>query len=163
MRSQSTYSLNSMKRWEFWAVLVLSVLLLGLALHGKDRHHKKAITQFISTAQDIQAALDKFAAEHDGGYPPDAVAYRRPLGLNTRYLRWKPEWHIDYEVGDNDNGGHYACLEFCGPEGAAYYEGLCSDARLRRDYPRAEPIPGHRNRIWLIKESAKIITPKPGE
>lgn len=152
-----------MKRWEIWAVAIIALALTALAVHGKQIHSAKNYEQFIKNAQVIEEALNKYAEEH-GGYPSDACAYGRPPGLNTRYMRWKREWNIDYEVRDNGRGNAFVCLEYCGPEGAVRYKGLCVKNEIRSKYAKGQPIPGEINRIWVIKESAKILpcpTPIP--
>ncbi len=154
-----------MARWEIWIVAVLALALTALAVHGKQKHCAEGYEQFIKNAEVIEEALTKYADEN-GGYPSDACAYGRPPGLNTRYMRWKREWNIDYEVRDNMHGGIFVCLEYCGPEGAVRYRGLCNVPEYRKAYPKGQPIPGEINRIWVIRESAKVLpcpTPPPGK
>lgn len=156
---------STMKRWEILAVAVLALALTALAVHGRQKHSAEVYDQFIKNAAIIEEALAKYAEEH-GGYPSDACAYGRPPGLNTRYMRWKREWNIDYEVRDNKHGGIFVCLEYCGPEGGVRYKGLCDKKNYRIKYPKGQPIPGEINRIWVIKESAKILpcpTPLPAK
>ncbi|MFH1035483.1 MAG: hypothetical protein V1806_13320 [Pseudomonadota bacterium] len=151
------------KRWEWW-ILVLAVgLLVFLATYGKGRRERLAYEHFLQQAPLVQAALERFAADHDGQFPPDAMMTSRPAGLDDRYIKWRKGWKIDYEVHENEQGGQAVCLEFCGPFDERLYYGLCKKPEYRRLYGRGQPIPGHVNRIWVISENAAIMESPPEE
>ncbi len=150
-----------LKRWELWVLVILVSGLTALAVAGKGRHIREAYQRFLRNAPRVQAALERFAADHQGRFPPDAMHVRRPQGLGESYIQWDPSWKIDYEVHPNGAGRHFVCLEFCGPEKELEYFGLCRKPELRRKYGRGQAIPGNRNRIWLIRESADIM-PRQG-
>ena len=151
------------KRWEWW-ILVLAVgLLVFLAAHGKGRLERLAYERFLEVAPQVQAALERFAADHEGKFPPDAMMTSRPAGLSDKYIKWHKNWKIDYEVHDNQHDGKAVCLEFCGPFDERLYFGLCKVPAYRRLYGRGQPIPGHVNRIWVIREEAPIMEEPPPE
>jgi len=147
--------------WERWVLIGLLILCLVLAVAGRHRRQRRAYEDFLRRAKMIEQALERFAADHQGRFPPDAMFTNRPPYLDDRYLAWDPEWLIDYDVGDNRRGGRFVCLEFCGPTGKRRYFGLCHDPALRARYGRGQPIPGQRNRIWVIREEAPILPPPP--
>jgi hypothetical protein len=151
------------KRWEWW-VLVLAVgLLIFLATYGKGRRERLAYERFLEVAPQVQAALERFAADHNGQFPPDAMMTNRPAGLTDNYIKWRNSWKIDYEVHDNGQDGQTVCLEFCGPFDERLYFGLCKNPQYRRLYGRGQPIPGHVNRIWVISENANVQEAPPEE
>lgn len=146
-----------LRAWERWALIVLCGALIFLAAHGKGRKEREAYERFLELAPQVQAALERFAADHDDRFPPDAMHTARPRGLDAKYIGWDQEWKIDYEVHDNGQGGHSVCLEFGGPFDQRYYFGLCKNPAYRRLYGRGQAIPGHFNRIWVVRESARIM------
>jgi hypothetical protein len=145
------------KRWDWWTLVLLVVLLVFLASYGKGRRERLAYERFLEVAPQVQAALERYASGHDGKFPPDAMMTSRPIGLGDDYIHWKLSWKIDYEVHENDRGGHLVCLEFCGPFEERHYFGLCRKPEYRRLYGRGQAIPGHVNRIWMIREDAPIM------
>lgn len=148
-----------LNRWEWWTLVGLVILLVFLAVEGKDRKGREAYARFLETAPKVQAALERFADGHDGRFPPDAMFYNGPEGLTGDYIKWDPTWKIDYEVHENGHDGNYVCLEFGGPFKERLYFGLCNNPEFRRKYGRGQPIPGQVNRIWLIREEAPIMEP----
>lgn len=144
-------------RWERWALAALLVLLVFLAVEGRDRKERDLYERFQDQAAKVQQALERYAADHQGRFPPDAMFCARPEGLGDDYIRWDPGWKIDYEVRDNGQGGQYVCLEYGGPFKQRLYFGLCNVPEYRRKYGRGEAIPGQINRIWLIREQADIM------
>lgn len=149
------------KRWEWWTLVLAVAVLIFLATWGKGRRERLAYERFLEVAPQVQAALERYAADHGGRFPPDAMMTSRPAGLNDGYIRWHKSWKIDYEVHDNGNDGMSVCLEFCGPYDERLYFGLCKNPEYRRLYGRGQPIPGHINRIWLIAEHAEITEEPP--
>ncbi|MEW5914312.1 MAG: hypothetical protein AB1814_17295 [Thermodesulfobacteriota bacterium] len=143
--------------------LLLAVSLL-LAVYGKLRREPEPVLLFLDRAERIEAALERFAADHHGAFPPDAFSVKRPYGLEDRYIKWRESWLIDYEVHPNGRGGEYVCLEFVGPRGKREYLGLCDNPEIRRRYGRGQAIPRCDNRIWVIREQARImpLPPRPG-
>jgi len=146
-----------LRAWERWSLFVLCGVLVFLAAHGKGRKEREAYERFLELAPQVQAALERYAALHDGRFPPDAMHTARPRGLDDAYIDWDQGWKIDYEVHANDQGGQSVCLEFGGPFVQRYYFGLCKNPEYRRLYGRGQPIPGHFNRIWVVRESARIM------
>ena len=145
------------RRWEWWTLVVAVALLVFLAAHGKGRRERLAYERFQEVAPQVQAALERFAADHQGRFPPDSMMTSRPRGLTERYISWDQTWKVDYEVHDNGQGGQAVCLEFCGPFAERHYFGLCRKPELRRLYGRGQPIPGQVNRLWVIREQAEIM------
>jgi hypothetical protein len=115
---------------------------------------------FLENAPRVQQALEAYAAKNQGMFPPDAIHNQRPQGLSDSFLHWKRQWNIDYDVHDNGNGGKFICLEWCGPYTTPEYLGLCQKPELRRKYSRGQAIPDQINRIWVIRESAKVLPVK---
>lgn len=148
---------SELRPWERWALILSTLVLVFLAIHGKGRKERDAYERFLENAPRVAAALERFAADHQGRFPPDAMHTAQPLGLDERYIQWEKEWKIDYEVHDNGQGGRTVCLEFGGPFVRRYYFGLCRKPEYRRLYGRGQPIPGQINRIWVIRESAEIM------
>lgn len=149
-------------RWEWWLLVIFLALCLFLAVAGKGRKQARIYDDFLGRAPLIHKALECFAHENQGRFPPDAMLTNRPQGLDDRYIAWSPYWLIDYEVHENGTGGWFVCLEFVGPYGDAEYHALCLDADLRANYGRGQPIPGRANRIWLVCEDAPIMPKLPG-
>lgn len=144
--------------WVEWLVVIALVLVcLVLGVKGLGRKNKNAYQVFGETAPQIQAALERFAADHQGCFPPDAAPNRPPRGFTDEYIPWRPEWKIDYEAKDNGSGGAFVCLEFGGPYRRQQYLKLCEDPEIRRRYGRGQPIPNQRNRIWVVRENAPIM------
>ncbi len=148
-----------LKPWEWWALIAILALSLGLALRGLYLREPHPVRVFLERAEKIDAAAKRFAAEHGGAFPPDGVITRRPAGLDDRYIKWNDRWFIDFEVGPSRQGGHYVCLEFTAPNGIHQYRRLCANPEFRRRYGEGQPIPGHENRIWVIAEKARIYQP----
>lgn len=149
------------RRWEWWILALAVGLLIFLATWGKGRRERLAYERFLEVAPQVQAALERFAADHGGRFPPDAMMTSRPAGLDDKYIHWRKSWKIDYEVHDNEQDGLAVCLEFCGPYDERLYFGLCKNPEYRRRYGRGQAIPGHVNRIWVISENAQILEEAP--
>jgi len=148
--------------WELWLLVAMVAACVGLACAGKGRKEREAYRGFLQAAPRVAAALEAFARDHGGRFPPDAMFVRRPDGLSDKYINWRPSWKIDYEVHPNGRGGEFVCLEFGGPFKHRQYFALCRKPWVRARYGRGEPIPGHTNRIWLVRERAAIM-PKTSE
>lgn len=148
-----------LSKWERWLVAGLLLLCLGLAVAGKGRRQRAAYDAFLKNAPRVAAALEAYAADHGGRFPPDAMFVRSPAGLSPKYIDWHGSWRIDYEVHDNGHGGSFVCLEFGGPFNERRYFALCRKPWVRQKYGRGQPVPGYSNRIWLVREQAPIIAP----
>lgn len=135
--------------------------MLFMATAGKGRRQREAYERFLVHAPLVTEALERFASDHDGAFPPDAMFTNSPQGLDDRYIHWDSGWKIDYEVRDNGGGGQFVCLEFGGPFNERQYFGLCNVPEYRRKYGRGQPIPGQTNRIWLVREAATILPAAP--
>ncbi len=146
-----------LRRWEVWAIVAAVGVCLVLSLLGKGRRQRAAYEDFAEHASMVQRAVEQFAADHGGKFPPDGTHTAAPPGLDEKYLRWDRGWKIDYEVHDNGQGGKFVCLEFCSPYKEIIYAGLCRNPEYRRLYGRGQPIPGHLNRMWVIREQAPIM------
>lgn len=157
MTTAAPISPASFKRWDLWALVLLLAVSLFLAVQGKTRRERAPVLLFLERAGHIELALEGFAQTHGGAFPPDAFTTSRPPGLTDRHLTWDKRWLIDYEVHPNGKGGSFVCLEFIGPHGVPIYRGLCRKPELRRDYGRGQAIPKTDNRIWVIRENAKIL------
>ena len=155
-------SLVRLKAWEWWALAFILALSLGLALRGLYLREPQPVRVFLERAQMIDEAAHRFAADHNGAFPPDGIITRRPAGLSDRYIKWNDKWLIDFEAGPNGEGGHYVCLEFTAPHGRHEYRRLCANPEYRRRYGEGQPIPGYDNRIWVIEENARIHKPPQG-
>lgn len=145
--------------YEKWTLAVLVTLFVVMAVEGMGRKERDMYQQWLDHAQAVTQALERFAADHDGRFPPDAMSCERPSGLDDSYIRWNPNWRIDYEVRANEQGGDLVCLEFGGLLRERRYFGLCNQPELRRLYGRGQPIPGYINRIWVVREQAPIALP----
>ncbi|MCB2225380.1 MAG: hypothetical protein KQH53_01790 [Desulfarculaceae bacterium] len=153
--------LARLKAWEWWALAVILALSMGLTLRGLYLREPQPVRVFLERAQQIDEAARRFAADHNGAFPPDGIITRRPAGLIDRYIRWNDAWLIDFETGPNGKGGHYVCLEFTAPHGRHEYRGLCRNPEYRERYGEGQPIPGSDNRIWLIEENARVMPQPP--
>ena len=147
------------KAWEWWALVGILALSLGLALKGYYLREPHPVRVFLERADLIDAAAKRFAADHGGAFPPDGIITRRPAGLDDSYIKWDDRWLIDFEAAPNGKGSHYVCLEFTGPNGRHEYRRLCANPEYRRRYGQGQPIPGYENRIWVIAEQAHILAP----
>lgn len=143
-------------RWERWSLAIVVAALVFLAVEGRDRKERDAYERFQQQAPLVAQALERYAADHQGRFPPDSMFCNRPDGLSDDYIKWDPGWKIDYEVHDNGQDGQYVCLEFGGPFKQRLYFGLCNVPEYRRKYGQGQDIPGQLNRIWLIREQAEI-------
>lgn len=150
-----------MHKWEISVLVVAVALLTALALVGMGRVEREAYQNFLRRAPMVQKALEHYARDHEGRFPPDAMFTYRPQGITEQYIDWDREWNIDYEVRGNGEGGQFVCLEFCGPYQKRRYYGLCNNPKYRAKYGRGEAIPGTANRIWMIRESAPIMPKEP--
>lgn len=156
MRPASSHPRNLL-RWEWWVLFLLVALCLVLAVAGRGRKQARIYDDFLRRAPLIQESLEAFAKDHGGRFPPDAMFTRRPAGLDDSYIAWSENWNIDYDVHPNQAGGWLVCLEFVGPYGEPEYFALCQDPAIRKYYGKGEPIPGHSNRIWLVRENAAVM------
>ena len=147
--------------WRIALILMLFIAILAVAqtLIGREAQFK----QFIERAGLIGQALEAFTRDHGGRYPDDGIDNHSPEGLSPKYIQWKEEWNIDYEVHDNGRGGKYIALEYLGryEKGQAFHSmGLTRDPNFRKIYGRGQPIPGKTNRIWVFHEEAPIFKPQ---
>lgn len=157
MSATQSFKASRLKTWEWWALVGILVLSLGLALKGYYLREPHPVRIFLERAELIEQAARRFAADHGGAYPPDGIITRRPAGLDDRYIHWDDRWLIDFEAGPNGQGSHYVCLEFTGPNERHEYRRLCANPEYRRRYGEGQPIPGYENRIWVIAEKARIF------
>ena len=93
----------SLARWETAAIAVAVALLLVLALAGKGRRQRQVYEIFQRRAANVEAALEEFAEDHQGRFPPDAMFTGMPQGLRP-YIRWDEKWKIDYEAPSQRQG-----------------------------------------------------------
>ncbi|MCF8032004.1 MAG: hypothetical protein K9K66_11455 [Desulfarculaceae bacterium] len=158
---RSANPLARLKAWEWWALGLILALCLGLALRALQTREPHPVEVFLERAQQIDEAARRFAADHNGAFPPDGIITRRPAGLSDRYIKWDDAWLIDFEAGPNGKGGHYVCLEFTAPRGRHEYRGLCAKPELRERHGQGQAIPGTENRIWVIEENARVMPQPP--
>jgi hypothetical protein len=157
--------LSSLAKWELGTLFFLVLLCLALAVAGHGRKQRDAYKDFLRRAKMIEQAVLAFAKDHQGHFPPDGWFTNRPPGLDNSYIYWDPNWNIDYDVVPNGKGGFAVGLEYYGSSDSKRYYGLCRIPRVREKYGKGQPIPRQVNRIWLIRENAKIVKspPKPKE
>ena len=139
-------------------MLIISILAVTQTLRGREAQFK----EFILRAGMIGQALEAFARDHGGRYPDDGIDNQSPPGLSPKYIQWKEEWNIDYEVHDNGQGGKFVALEYLGryQKGQAFHAlGLTRNPNHRKIYSRGQPLPGKINRIWVFYEQAPIYEP----
>ncbi len=143
--------------YELLVIGIAVAVCLSLALAGRGRKIRGATERFLEVIPRVAKALEDYAADHQGRFPPDAMKTACPQGLEPKYIKWDHDWHLDYDVHDNGAGGKYVCIEWCGPFSKPAYHGLCNNVEMRRKYGRGEPVPDSLNRLWLVRESAQIM------
>jgi hypothetical protein len=148
--------------WE-WLIMVTAMLIISiLAVIQTQKVREGPFRDFIGRAVLIGQALEAFSRDHGGRYPDDGIDHYSPAGLSPKYIEWKEEWNIDYEVHDNGHGGKYIALEYLGKyqKGRAFHAlGLTRNPVYRKIYGRGQLIPGKLNRIWVFYEEAPIFNP----
>jgi hypothetical protein len=146
--------------------LALLLAILAWAIPYTTWARLAPYRDFVKRAEKIQVALEAFARDHGGQYPPDCFGTEPPEGLSPQYLPWAPAWNIDYEVHPNGQGGYYVGLEFRGPHRPGKnlpYLMLTQIQAFRKAYGQGQRIPGKKGRIYIFHESAPILgeeTPK---
>lgn len=156
---QTKKSYLGLSPWEWGVLLVLMVFISVLAIVQTLKSREAPFQQFASRAAQVGEALEAYARDHGGCYPPDGIDNQAPPGLSPGYIDWREEWNVDYEVHPNGRGGHFAALEYLGryKKNREYHAlGLCKNPAYRRQYGRAQHIPGQLTRIWVFHESAPI-------
>ena len=136
-------------------MVVITVLAIVQTLRGREAPFK----EFASRAVRIGQALEAYARDHGGCYPPDGIDNQAPAGLSPKYIQWREDWNVDYEVHPNDQGGVYLALEYLGHYNKKYSNhalGLTKNPEYRQKYGRAQRIPGWSTRIWVFHEQAPI-------
>jgi hypothetical protein len=139
-------------------MLVISILAVVQTIKGREAPYK----MFARRAVEIGLALQAFAGDHGGRYPDDGLDNQSPPGLSPKYIQWKEEWNIDYEVHDNGKGGKFIALEYLGryQKNQPFHAlGLSRDPLNRNLYGRGQKIPRRLNRIWVFYEEAPIFHP----
>ncbi len=159
LKDKSHLGLSS---WE-WLILFASMLIISiLAVVQTQKVREGPYQEFIKRAGMIGQALEAFARDHGGRYPDDGIDNHSPPGLSPKYIEWKDEWNIDYEVHDNGHGGKYIGLEYLGryQKGRASHSmGLTRNPDNRKHYGHGQRIPKKLNRIWVFYEEAPIYNP----
>ena len=148
-----------MPPWEWGLLLVLMIFIAGLAIVQTNRGREAPFKEFAERAKRIGQALEDYARDHGGCYPPDGIDNQAPPGLSPHYIDWNEDWNVDYEVHPNGLGGYYVALEYLGrfKKNREYHAlGLADNPRYRQRYGRAQPIPGRLTRIWVFHELAPI-------
>lgn len=148
--------------WE-WLIILTSMLIISvLAVVQTVKVREAPYKEFVERAGLIGQALEAFARDHGGQYPDDGMDNHSPPGLSPKYIQWKEEWNIDYEVHDNGHGGKYVALEYLGryQKGRTFHAlGLTREQTYRKIYGRGQLIPNKLNRIWVFYEQAPIFNP----
>lgn len=145
--------------WEWGILLVLMAFISVLAIVQTNKSREAPFRQFADRAVQIGLALEAYARDRGGCYPPDGIDNQAPRGLSPKYIEWREEWNVDYEVHPNGSGGHFAALEYLGryKKNREYHAlGLSKNPVYRRQYGRAQHIPGQLTRIWVYQESVKV-------
>jgi hypothetical protein len=158
-KGQSYLGLSS---WEWSITLVLMAVITILAVVQTRKAREAPFKEFVERAGLVGQALEAFARDHGGRYPGDGIDNHSPPGLSPKYIQWKEEWNIDYEVHDNGHGGKYVALEYLGRyrKGQTFHAlGLTREQTFRKIYGRGQPIPKKLNRIWVFYEQAPIFNP----
>ncbi|MBI5584463.1 MAG: type II secretion system protein [Deltaproteobacteria bacterium] len=148
-----------MASWEWVLLLVLMAFISVLAVVQTTRSREAPFKQFAVRAARIGQALEAYARDHGGCYPPDGIDNQAPPGLSPQYIDWQEDWNVDYEVHPNGQGGYFAALEYLGryKKNREYHAlGLTQNPVYRQKYGRAQRIPGQLTRIWVFHESAPI-------
>lgn len=153
-----------LNRLELIAVGFIIAVSLTIGWARVDHRMSKAYASFLELAPQVEKALERFAQDHDGHFPPPVDPGRRPPGLDDSYLEWDPMWGLAYDARKNGRkdlkpgeGDCYVCLEFMPPPTRRAFHRLCRYPLLRQRYGRGQPIPGEGNRIWLVREKARIM------
>jgi hypothetical protein len=144
---------------EWGILLVLMVFISVLAIVQTIKSREAPFRQFAVRAAQIGQALEAYSRDHGGCYPPDGIDNQAPPGLSPKYIDWREDWNVDYEVHPNGSGGHFAALEYLGryKENREYHAlGLTKNPSYRQKYGRAQLIPGQLTRIWVFRESVTI-------
>jgi hypothetical protein len=145
--------------WEWGILLVLMAFISVLAIVQTNKSREAPFRQFADRAVQIGLALEAYARDRGGCYPPDGIDNQAPRGLSPKYIEWREEWNVDYEVHPNGSGGHFAALEYLGrykKERKYHALGLTNNPAYRQKYGRAQLIPGELTRIWVFQESVPI-------
>jgi hypothetical protein len=148
-----------MGAWEWGILLILMAFISVLAIVQTLKSREAPFMEFAGRATQIGQALETYARDHGGCYPPDGIDNQAPPGLSPQYIDWREEWNVDYEVHPNGQGGYFAALEYLGryKKNREYHAlGLTKNPAYRRQYGRAQHIPGQLTRIWVFHESAPI-------
>jgi len=148
--------------WAWGVTVALMVFIAAMAIVRTINAREIPYQEFKENARVIGKALEAFARDHGGKFPDDGQDTGSPPGLSPKYLEWKHEWNIDYEVHSNGHGGRYIALEFLGryrKDTQFHSLGLTRDPRMRRLYGQGQPIPRCLNRIWVFYEQAPIYYP----
>jgi hypothetical protein len=146
--------------WEWGILLLLMAFISVLAIVQTLKSREEPFRQFAARAVQIGRALEAYARDHGDCYPPDGIDNQPPPGLSPRYIEWREEWNVDYEVHPNGKGGFFAALEYLGryKKNREYHAlGLTKNPVYRQRYGRAEHIPGQLTRIWVFQESVPIF------
>ena len=157
METRKSYLGMSFGEWLILVVLmvVITVLAIVQTIRGREAPFK----EFASRAVRIGQALEAYARDHGGCYPPDGIDNQAPPGLSPKYIQWQEDWNVDYEVHSNGQGGVYLALEYLGHYNKKYSNhalGLTNNSEYRQKYGRAQRIPGWNTRIWVFHEQAPV-------
>jgi hypothetical protein len=160
MQKNNFYSGRS--PWIWGVTLILMILVTLLAISRTIKSREIPYQEFRDRAKEIGQALEAFARDHGGRFPDDGTDNNSPPGLSPKYIQWKKEWNVDYEVHDNGHGGNYIALEYLGRYKNNFLfhaQGLTRNPDYRRLYGRGQLIPKRLNRIWVFYEAAPIYRP----
>jgi hypothetical protein len=144
---------------EWLIMVVLMVVITVLAIVQTIRGREAPFKKFASRAALIGQALEVYARDHGGCYPPDGFDNQAPPGLSPKYIQWQEDWNVDYEVHSNGRGGVYLALEYLGHYNKKYANhalGLTRNLEYRQKYGQAQRIPGWNTRIWVFREQAPV-------
>lgn len=148
-----------MSSGEWGIILVLMAVITVLAIVQTIRGREAPFKEFASRAVRIGRALEAYARDQGGCYPPDGVDNQAPPGLSPKYISWQEDWNVDYEVHPNGLGGYFLALEYLGRYNRKYSNhalGLTRNPEYRKKYGQAQRIPGWNTRIWVFHEQAPV-------
>ena len=155
-----------LSRLELIVVGFVIALSLTIGWARVDHRMAKAYASFLSRAPQVQQALERYAKDNDGRFPPPVNPGERPPGLDDSYLKWDSMWGLAYDARHNGirdlkpgEGDCYVCLEYMPPPSRKAFHRLCRYPDLRKRYGRGQPIPGEGNRIWVVREKARLMPP----